>query len=98
MNAYLIAFDITTKVGTPQSVSQVRTSVDSIIQAFPQYVQVTESCWCVTSGWTAKQIRDSLAAVVRKADRVFVLKYGKSAAWQNTITAGDDVKSLLDSV
>ena len=98
MNAYVIAFDITTKVGTSVSVAKVRAAVDSLIMGFPYQEQVTESCWCVASFKTATQIRDAFVAVMRADyDRVFVLQSAGNAAWRNVLGDSEALRTLIES-
>lgn len=98
MNVYVIAFDITTKVGTPASIAKVRAAVDSLIMRFPFQEQVTESCWCVASFKTAVQIRDAFVAVMRaEYDRVFVLQSAGNAAWRNVLGDSAALTTLIEA-
>ena len=54
------------------------------LKSYPKWARITDSTWAVVSSKSALRIRDHLASVMDGDDRLFVLKSGVEAAWQNT--------------
>jgi len=65
------------------------------IRQYPNWAKITESNWVVVTTWTAVQIRDDLARYVDQNDRIFVVKSGKEAAWQNAICDNEWLRTNL---
>lgn len=76
MPAYVISYDL---VQPNRNYEPLYTR----IKLFGTWARVTESTWIIVSDRTAIDIRDELIRVIDANDRIFVLKSGLEAAWQN---------------
>lgn len=76
MPAYVISYDL---VQPNRNYEPLYTR----IKLFGTWARLTESTWIIVSDRTAVDIRDELIRVIDANDRIFVLKSGIEAAWQN---------------
>ena len=65
------------------------------IKAYGTWAHINESLWAVVTSQTAVQVRDNLLQYVDPDDRVFVIKSGVEAAWQNAICKNEWLKENL---
>ena len=77
MTCYIISYDMT-KGGTYEELHRA-------IKDFGIWAHITESTWAVVTDWEAKEIRDDLDQYLPKGSRLFVVRSGTEAAWQNVI-------------
>jgi hypothetical protein len=65
------------------------------IKEYGAWARITQSSWAVVSEGSSKQIRDNLAAHLAEGDRLFVVKSGTEAAWQNVLCRNEWLKEHL---
>lgn len=88
MNTYMITYDLNTP-GKDYS------SLISRIKSY-SYSKICESAWIVKSNGDTLQVRDDIASVLDKNDRLFVAKLTGQAAWSNCIDLSENVKRILN--
>ena len=64
--------------------AQVRQKVSEQLQTYTHFCPVHRYCWAIMSDQTAVQIRDNVVELLGPADRVFIVRSGTAAAWQNS--------------
>lgn len=87
MQCYIISYDL-----------RKNRNYDALYEAIKSYhkwVHIVESTWAVMTIRNAVQIRDHLIKTVDGDDRVFVIKSGTEAAWQNVICRNEWLKDNL---
>ena len=77
MSCYIISYDMTGG-GSYEELHQA-------IMDFGTWAHITESTWAVLTDWEAKEIRDDLDQYLPRGSRLFVVRSGTEAAWQNVI-------------
>lgn len=87
MPCYIISYDIDAK-------SDYAT-LHAAIKSYKTWAKITESTWAVVSSQSAVDIRNHLFGLLKEGDRLFVVKSGVEAAWQNTICKSEWLKSYL---
>ncbi|QBX93225.1 SinR family protein [Lactiplantibacillus plantarum] len=82
---YLISYDL-------ESSSENYEELITAIKSFGGWADLTQSCWCITSGLSAKSIRNHLVKYINENDKLFVAKLSGEAAWHGFT---DDVKTWI---
>lgn len=65
------------------------------IKAYGTWAHVTESTWAVVTTKTHKEVRDELKALLPEGSRLFVVRSGSVAAWNNVICKNEWLKRYL---
>jgi hypothetical protein len=65
------------------------------IKSYGTWGKITESTWAIVTNQNSNQIRDYLAKFTDNDDRIFVMKGGGEAAWQNVIAENDWLQKHL---
>lgn len=81
MATYIITYDLRRK--------RDYSSLYSSIKSYGTWAKITESSWAIVTDQTAIQIRDYLSNFIDNDDRLFVAKYGGTAAWRNVIAKNE---------
>ena len=81
MNSFIVSFD----VSPTGNYVEVYNAVVERIRAYGVWAHITSSCWALRTDATAVNVRDSLLAVMRQEDRLFVVQTAHVAAWSNTM-------------
>lgn len=71
---------------------------DTLYKAIKEYgtwAHITESLYVISTEQTASEIRDNLSSLFPKGSRLFVLKSGTEAAWENVICSNKWLKKNL---
>lgn len=89
MPCYIVTYDLSD--GSPEDYD----NLISIIKSFGTWARITESTWAVVSKLKATEVRGLLRAVMKSQDRLFVIKSGVEAAWQNTRCQNDWLRKHL---
>ena len=81
MATYIITYDL----------RKVRdySSLYNALKSYGTWAKITESSWAIVTDQTAIQVRDFLLKFMDGDDRLFVVKYGGAAAWQNVIAKNE---------
>ncbi|MQM81537.1 SinR family protein [Lactobacillus buchneri] len=72
--AYLITYDL-------DNPGQNYKDLIEHLKTYPGWARMTESCWSVTSGKTAKEVRNDLEPFIDNNDRLLVVRLSGEAAW-----------------
>ncbi len=67
----------------------------SALKVTGNWAKITESTWAVVTEESAVQLRDRLQMVMDSDDRLFVIKSGVEAAWQNSKCKNEWLKKWL---
>ena len=65
------------------------------IKSYGTWGKITESTWAIVTYQNTAQIRDYLLNYIDNDDRLFVLKSGGEAAWQNVIAENNWLQQHL---
>lgn len=65
------------------------------IKSYGTWGKITESTWAIVTYQNAAQIRDYLLNFIDSDDRLFVIKGGGEAAWQNAIADNNWLQQQL---
>lgn len=65
------------------------------IKEYGIWAHITESTWAVVTEYSAVQVRDDIEQHLSEGSRIFVVKSGVEAAWQNVICRNDWLKKHL---
>lgn len=65
------------------------------IKSYGTWGKITESTWAIVTYQSTAQIRDYLLNYIDNDDRLFVLKSGGEAAWQNVIAENNWLQQHL---
>ncbi len=76
MSCYIISYDLRKR---NQSDYQ---SLYKAIKAYGTWARITDSTWAIVTDESAVEIRDYLLKNIDEDDRLFVVKSGVEAAWQ----------------
>ena len=87
MKCYIISYDLRKKRNYE--------SLYRAIQSYSQCKQIAESTWAVVTTNSAVEIRDNLLRVMDNDDRLFVVRSGVEAAWQNSMCKNKWLKENL---
>ncbi|MEN6371839.1 MAG: hypothetical protein ABFD64_07470 [Armatimonadota bacterium] len=69
--------------------------IDPVVEAIKSYgtwAHITESTWAVVSEKDHKQIRDHILNCLPQNSRIFIVKSGNTAAWNNVICRNEWLK------
>jgi hypothetical protein len=91
MPCYLITYDL---VGTNET-SKDYENLIAAIKELGRWGKVEKSVWAVVTSHSAVQIRDKLTPHLDANDRLFVVKSGVEAAWQNSICKNEWLRENL---
>lgn len=72
--AYIISYDL-------DNPGQNYKEVETVIESYGTYAKITESCWCIVTSDTAKEVRDNIGNKIDSNDKLFVGKLSGEAAW-----------------
>lgn len=67
---------------------------DAII-AYGTWARISETTWAIITTQSATEVRDALETHLRPLDRLFVVKSGREAAWQNVECSSEWLKTNL---
>lgn len=65
------------------------------IKSYGTWGKITESTWAIVTYQNTAQIRDYLLNFIDNDDRLFVIKSGGEAAWQNAIAENNWLQQHL---
>ena len=71
---------VTFEVGNEATRREVR----GRLKGYGTYCPITKYCWGIVTEQTASQIRDNIKEALEPTDRVFVVRSGTEAAWNNS--------------
>lgn len=89
MACYIISYDLT---------GDKREDYEALyesIKAYGTWAHITESTWAIVTDETPAEIREQLSKYLHGEDRLFVVKSGVAAAWQNVICRNAWLKKNL---
>jgi len=95
LNAYIVAYDVDTKIDKPKTPDQVYSAIKEVLQSYQTNGQLTESCWLVSASESAIAIRDKLLKAARECDRILVVKSARVAAWHKLLSPTPWVKENI---
>jgi len=84
---YIVSFDTASEAA--------RTKVAEAIKAYGTWAHITASTWAVVTPQTHKEIRDHLKAMLPEGSRLFVIRSGSIAAWNNVRCNNEWLKRYL---
>ena len=87
MKCYIISYDLRNE--------RDYESLYDAIQSYGTWAKITESTWAIVTDKSAKNVRDHLLTTMDGDDRLFVVKSGVEAAWQNSICKNEWLKGNL---
>lgn len=87
MNCYIISYELK---GTRDY-----TALYEAIKSYGTWAHITESTWAVVTDQTWIQVRDNLIRYLEQSDRIFVVKSGSAAAWNNVLCKHEWLKEHL---
>ena len=87
MTCYIISYDLVRNRNYGQ--------LHNAIKTYSKWAKITESTWAVVTTKSAVQIREHLLKFMDNDDRLFVIKSGVEAAWQNSICKNAWLKENL---
>ena len=87
MKTYIVVFDVED--------SSRLSKMKNILKDYGFYCPINENCWAVKVEKTAAEIRDELIKLQASSDRIFVVRSGVEAAW-NDIYSEKHTKWLKD--
>jgi len=76
MSCYIVSFEATTEASAKQ--------ITERLQTFGSFCPINKFCWAIITDKKAVEIRDLVGASLPATDRIFVLRSGTEAAWQNS--------------
>ena len=87
---YIISYDL-------RSPYQNYEALYKAIKSFSYWGKITESTWAILAENThnATSIRNYLQNYIDKDDRIFVIRSGKEAAWNNTFAEDEWMQKCL---
>lgn len=88
MPCYIVTYDL-------RAPGRNYEAVYNKLKSYDNWAKITESTWAIVTDERAVQIRDGLAALIDKNDRIFVVKSGVEAAWRNTRCKSEWLKKHL---
>lgn len=88
MKTYIISYDLT-KPGRNYD------ELYAAIKAYGTWAHINQSVWAVKTNQTAVQVRDRLQQCLDSNDRLFVVRSGTEAAWDNVICRNEWLKEHL---
>lgn len=86
MQTYIISF---------QTSLTDKTGLESAIKSYGTWAKITPTTWAITTGTSAKEIRDHILAQLTQGDRLMVVRSGTEAAWSNAIASNEWLKKNL---
>lgn len=88
---YIVSYDVrgTGGAGTGNA------EIIAAIKERGSWAHITESTWAVRSDETHKELRDRLEQVLPQGSRLFVVRSGSVAAWQNVLCSNEWLKKNL---
>ena len=87
MTCYIICYDLRN--------DRNYESLHKEIKSYSKWGRINESTWAVVTNKSAVEIRDNLLKVIDNDDRLFVIKSGVEAAWNNSICKNQWLKENL---
>lgn len=63
---------------------ETRRKIVALLKAYRKFCPIHRHCWAIVTDESAKQIRDSVKALLAPKDRLFVVRSGTEAAWRNS--------------
>lgn len=87
MKCYIVSYDLRN--------NREYASLYEGIKSYSNWAHITESNWAIVTDQTAVQVRDYLLTKIDSDDRLFVIKSGTEAAWQNTLCENEWLKENL---
>lgn len=61
-----------------------RVKLEGRITEYGIYCPIHKNCWAIVTEQTVVQVRDYLMGIVSTPDKIFVIKSGVEAAWNDT--------------
>jgi FAD/FMN-containing dehydrogenase len=68
------------------------------IKSYGTWGKITESTWAIVTNQNTAEIRNYLLNFIDDDDRLFVIKSGGEAAWQNTIAENHWLQQHLPKI
>lgn len=65
------------------------------IKSYEKWAHITESTWFIKTSLSCVQVRDRLASLMDKNDRLFVAELKGVAAWDNIICSSNFIKNNI---
>ena len=87
METYIVAFEVTNE--------NRKENLKTKLREYGTYCPINDNCWAIVSGNSPVQIRDNLNLSLINSDRLFVIRSGIAAAWQN-VYSDDNSKWLKE--
>ena len=87
MKCYIITFEINSNI-------DIQIFYENI-KSHGKWSRITEYTWAVVTTSSAKEIRDGLMSIMKKEDRLFVIKSGLESAWFNSICKNEWLRNNL---
>lgn len=87
MNCYIISYELNGK--------RDYAPLYEAIKSYGTWAHITETTWAVVSVKAHTEIRDHLIRYLDQTDRIFVVKSGSAAAWNNVLCKNEWLKEHL---
>ena len=87
MQTYIISYDMA-EGGDDEDLHEA-------IQSYEIWAHITDSTWAVLTEYSAPMIRDHLSEYLPNGSRLFVVRSGDEAAWQDVTCPDEWLKSVL---
>lgn len=75
MSTYIVTFQVDDSVQ--------KNKLKEKLREYSNYCPIHDNCWAIITDQTPAQIRDNLSELLNTSDRIFVIRSGTYAAWQN---------------
>jgi len=75
MKTYIVSFEVTNLNAA---------AFVEALKSYNGYCPISSVCWAIRTDKTAVQVRDHLRAFLAATDRLFVVRSGTEAAWNNS--------------
>jgi hypothetical protein len=76
MTCYIITFDVAD--------ASKQHLLESRLMEYETYCPIHKNCWALLTEKTAVQVRDHLMEIISSPDKIFIIKSGLEAAWNDT--------------
>jgi CRISPR/Cas system-associated endoribonuclease Cas2 len=87
MTCYIISYDLIGEKNYKE--------LYDAMKSYKNWAKITESTWALVSEKSAVDVREHLKKFIDSDDRIFVVKSGTEAAWNNVICSNEWLKENL---
>ena len=87
METYIISYDM--------ALGGNYNALHEAIKNYEAWAHITDSTWAVLTEYSAPMIRDHLGEYLPNGSRLFVVRSGDEAAWQDVNCSDEWLKSVL---